>query len=88
MPVETSTRPHVLTKVWRKRSNLNKIKTMVVLIYGSGAVGLGLASCLLKAGVEVDLIDKDEEIVASQTVLSAYTYVCSMSTRAREKECL
>ena len=36
-----------------------------MLIYGSGAVGLGLASCLLKAGVEVDLIDKEEEIVAS-----------------------
>ena len=38
---------------------------MDALIYGSGAVGLGLASCLLKAGGEVDLIDKDEEIVAA-----------------------
>ncbi len=65
MPGETSKRPHVLTKVWQKISNLNKIKTMDVLIYGSGAVGLGLASCLLKAGTEVDLIDKKEEIVSS-----------------------
>ncbi|KPK38005.1 MAG: 2-dehydropantoate 2-reductase [Phycisphaerae bacterium SG8_4] len=38
---------------------------MIVLIYGSGAVGLGLASCLLKAGVEVDLIDKEEDTVVS-----------------------
>lgn len=33
---------------------------MKVLIYGAGAVGLGLASCLLKAGAEVDLFDKED----------------------------
>ena len=62
---ETSIKTHILTKVWRKRSNPNKIKAMVVLVYGSGAVGLGLASCLLKAGADVDLIDKEEEVVES-----------------------
>lgn len=29
---------------------------MKVLIYGAGAVGLGLASCLLKSGIQVDII--------------------------------
>ena len=33
---------------------------MVVLIYGAGAVGLGLASCLLKAAAEVDLAGKED----------------------------
>ena len=62
---ETSIKTRILTKVWQKRIILNKINAMIVLIYGSGAVGLGLASCLLKAGIEVDLIDKKEEIVLS-----------------------
>jgi len=34
------------------------------MIYGAGAVGLGIASCLLKVGVEVDLVDR-EEVVSS-----------------------
>ena len=33
---------------------------MDVLIYGAGAVGLGLASCLLKSKVDVDLIAREE----------------------------
>jgi 2-dehydropantoate 2-reductase len=33
---------------------------MSVLIYGAGSVGLGLASCLLKAGAELDFVDKEE----------------------------
>lgn len=37
---------------------------MVVLIYGAGAVGLGLASCLLKTGAEVDLIGRDDTVVS------------------------
>jgi 2-dehydropantoate 2-reductase len=32
------------------------IAIMRVLIYGGGAVGLGIAGCLLKSGVEVDII--------------------------------
>jgi len=38
--------------------------TMVILIYGAGAVGLGLAGCLLKAGAEVDLIGKDDTVAS------------------------
>ncbi|MBL7201945.1 MAG: 2-dehydropantoate 2-reductase [Anaerolineae bacterium] len=33
---------------------------MTVLIYGGGAVGLGIASCLLKAGTEVTVLARDE----------------------------
>ena len=43
---------------------MNKIITMVVMIYGAGSVGLGLASCLLKAGAKADLIDKDETVLS------------------------
>ena len=35
---------------------------MKVLIYGAGAVGLGLASCLLKSGSEVCLIARPDTI--------------------------
>lgn len=38
--------------------------TMVILIYGAGAVGLGLASCLLKAGAEVDLVGRGETVAS------------------------
>jgi 2-dehydropantoate 2-reductase len=34
------------------------------LIYGGGAVGLGITSCLLKAGVEVDVIAREETVSA------------------------
>ena len=37
---------------------------MVILIYGAGAVGLGLASCLLKSGAEVDLVSKEDTVVS------------------------
>jgi 2-dehydropantoate 2-reductase len=38
--------------------------TMVVLIYGAGAVGLGLSSCLLKSGAEVDLVGKEDTVAS------------------------
>ena len=53
-----------LTVVWRTGSRMNRIMAMVVMIYGAGSVGLGLASCLLKARAELDLID-NEGIAAS-----------------------
>ncbi|MFC1763020.1 ketopantoate reductase family protein [Planctomycetota bacterium] len=37
---------------------------MDVLIYGAGAVGLGLASCLLKAGAQVDLLARSNTVKA------------------------
>ena len=39
---------------------------MNILLYGAGAVGLGLASCLLKAGEKVDLIGRKETVSALQ----------------------
>jgi 2-dehydropantoate 2-reductase len=35
---------------------------MNILIYGGGAVGLGIASCLLKAGIKTDIITRQETI--------------------------
>lgn len=37
---------------------------MKILIYGAGAVGLGLASCLLKSGQRIDLIGREETVLA------------------------
>ncbi len=39
---------------------------MNILLYGAGAVGLGLASCLLKSGEHVDLIGRRETVDALQ----------------------
>lgn len=39
---------------------------MNILLYGAGAVGLGLASCLLKSGEQVDLIGRRETVDALQ----------------------
>ena len=39
---------------------------MNILLYGAGAVGLGLASCLLKNGDNVDLIGREETVSALQ----------------------
>jgi 2-dehydropantoate 2-reductase len=39
---------------------------MKLLLYGAGAVGLGLASCLLKNGQQVDLIGREETVSALQ----------------------
>jgi len=39
---------------------------MNILIHGAGAVGLGLASCLLKAGDRVDLIARADTVTALQ----------------------
>jgi 2-dehydropantoate 2-reductase len=38
-----------------------------VLIYGGGAVGLGIASCLLHAGHEVDILARPETVAALET---------------------
>jgi len=35
---------------------------MRVLVYGGGAVGLGVASCLLKAGAILDLITRADTV--------------------------
>ncbi len=37
---------------------------MNILLYGAGAVGLGLASCLLKSGQRVDLIGRGDTVTA------------------------
>lgn len=37
---------------------------MKILIYGAGAVGLGIGSCLLKSGDEVDLIAREDTILS------------------------
>ena len=39
---------------------------MNILLYGAGAVGLGLTSCLLKSGERVDLVGRKETIAALQ----------------------
>ena len=39
---------------------------MNILLYGAGAVGLGLASCLLKARERVDLIGREDTVTALQ----------------------
>ncbi|MEE9498261.1 MAG: 2-dehydropantoate 2-reductase N-terminal domain-containing protein, partial [Nitrospinaceae bacterium] len=39
---------------------------MNILLYGAGAVGLGLASCLLKSGQRVDLIGRGDTVTALQ----------------------
>ncbi len=39
---------------------------MNILLYGAGAVGLGLASCLLKSGEQVDLIGRKDTVDALQ----------------------
>ena len=39
---------------------------MNILLYGAGAVGLGLASCLLKTGERVDLIGREDTVSALQ----------------------
>ena len=39
---------------------------MKILLYGAGAVGLGLASCLLKNGQQVDLVGREDTVTALQ----------------------
>ena len=39
---------------------------MKTLIYGGGAVGLGLASCLLKSNVEVEILAREDTVLALQ----------------------
>ena len=40
--------------------------SMNILLQGAGAVGLGLASCLLKSGQRVDLIGRGDTVTALQ----------------------
>lgn len=40
---------------------------MKVLIYGAGSVGLGVGSCLLKSGAEVDIISRENTVRALRT---------------------
>lgn len=40
---------------------------MQVLIYGGGAVGLGIASCLIKGGAQVDILGRDKTVGALKT---------------------
>ena len=42
---------------------------MNILLYGAGAVGLGLASCLLKSGHRVDLVTRSDTADAFQTAI-------------------
>jgi len=42
------------------------VAVMRVLIYGGGSVGLGIASCLIKAGAEVDIIAREATVRALQ----------------------
>jgi 2-dehydropantoate 2-reductase len=37
---------------------------MKILIYGGGSVGLGLASCLIRAGGQVDIIARKKTVSA------------------------
>ncbi len=37
---------------------------MKALVYGGGAVGLGLASCLLKSGVRVDILAREDTVAS------------------------
>jgi 2-dehydropantoate 2-reductase len=41
---------------------------MRICIYGAGAVGLGLASCLIKAGADVDIIARSQTVKALKKV--------------------
>ena len=40
---------------------------MRVLIYGGGSVGLGIASCLLKAGVDLDVLAREDSVEQLQS---------------------
>ncbi len=42
------------------------VAAMRVLVYGGGSVGLGIASCLIKAGAEVDIVGRDATVRALQ----------------------
>jgi 2-dehydropantoate 2-reductase len=37
---------------------------MKALVYGGGAVGLGLASCLLKSGAQVDILAREDTVIS------------------------
>ena len=39
---------------------------MKLLIYGGGAVGLGIANCLIKSGARVDIIARKETVESLQ----------------------
>lgn len=45
----------------------NQIESMHILVYGAGAVGLGIASCLLKAGVKTSVLTRPRTVEALKT---------------------
>ena len=54
--------------VWNQtQSNCPAHDRIRVLIYGGGAVGLGIASCLLHSGNEVDILARPQTVAALET---------------------
>jgi 2-dehydropantoate 2-reductase len=51
------------TGLWAGPTIWIRLRSMNVLIYGGGAVGLGIASCLLKSGVDVDILARRETVI-------------------------
>lgn len=51
----------------RTQSNHGAHDHIRVLIYGGGAVGLGIASCLLQSGNEVDILARPQTVAALET---------------------
>jgi len=49
---------------WIGGDKQDKSRTMRVLVYGGGSVGLGISSCLLKAQVEVDIVGRADTVEA------------------------
>jgi len=66
LPFETlflAQRPVIIVATHKDRVLKKKrLHTMRALIYGGGAVGLGIASCLLKSGCQVIIIAREETV--------------------------
>jgi len=50
--------------VFYNKLHYHKAKKMKILNYGTGAVGLGLSSCLIKTGEEVTLLGREETVAS------------------------
>lgn len=62
-----SLRRSAIRNEWEKFNFKFQIITAIimrVLIYGGGSVGLGIASCLVKAGAEIDIIGRENTVRA------------------------
>jgi len=53
--------------LFSSRRGLIIVVIMRILIYGAGSVGLGIASCLLKSGADIDIIARENTVVALRT---------------------